>query len=49
VKLARRLVEVLVGLLGIVAALRWVRVHAERFGGDPDCVTLFSGGGACFG
>jgi para-nitrobenzyl esterase len=36
-----------VGLLDIVAALRWVRVHAERFGGDPDCVTLFgqSGGG----
>jgi hypothetical protein len=24
-----------VGMLDIVAALRWVKVHAERFGGDP--------------
>jgi para-nitrobenzyl esterase len=36
-----------VGLLDIVAALRWVKVHAERFGGDPELVTVFgqSGGG----
>lgn len=36
-----------VGLLDIVDALRWVRLNAEAFGGDPDNVTLFgqSGGG----
>jgi para-nitrobenzyl esterase len=36
-----------VGMLDIVAALRWVQVHVERFGGDPDLVTVFgqSGGG----
>lgn len=29
------------GLLDQVSALEWVRDHASRFGGDPDCVTLF--------
>lgn len=29
------------GLLDLVAALRWVRENAERFGGDPDNVTVF--------
>jgi para-nitrobenzyl esterase len=29
------------GLLDAVAALRWVRENAERFGGDPDNVTVF--------
>jgi para-nitrobenzyl esterase len=35
------------GLLDLVAALQWVREHAERFGGDPGNVTIFgqSGGG----
>ena len=35
------------GLLDLVAALEWVRDHAERFGGDPGNVTIFgqSGGG----
>jgi para-nitrobenzyl esterase len=35
------------GMLDIVAALAWVREHAERFGGDPARVTVFgeSGGG----
>ena len=35
------------GMLDIVAALRWVREHAEAFGGDPGNVTIFgeSGGG----
>jgi para-nitrobenzyl esterase len=35
------------GMLDIVAALRWVRDNVERFGGDPDLVTVFgeSGGG----
>jgi para-nitrobenzyl esterase len=35
------------GLQDIVAVLRWVRVNAAAFGGDPDNVTLFgqSGGG----
>ncbi|MFO1080071.1 MAG: carboxylesterase/lipase family protein [Reyranellaceae bacterium] len=35
------------GLLDLVQALRWVRAHADRFGGDPGNVTLFgqSGGG----
>ena len=36
-----------VGMLDIVAALEWVRDNIERFGGDPDLVTIFgqSGGG----
>jgi para-nitrobenzyl esterase len=35
------------GLLDLLAALQWVREHAERFGGDPGNVTIFgqSGGG----
>lgn len=37
-----------VGILDLVQALTWVRDHAEEFGGDPRCVTVFgqSGGGA---
>src|SRR5690606_27074723 len=37
-----------VGQLDLVQALRWVREHAEEFGGDPGNVTVFgqSGGGA---
>jgi para-nitrobenzyl esterase len=36
-----------IGQTDIIAALRWVREHAERFGGDPSRVTIFgqSGGG----
>lgn len=35
------------GMLDIVAALQWVRTHIDRFGGDPNLVTIFgqSGGG----
>jgi para-nitrobenzyl esterase len=29
------------GLLDQIAALAWVREHADRFGGDPDNVTVF--------
>jgi para-nitrobenzyl esterase len=29
------------GLLDQIAALAWVRAHAERFGGDPERVTIF--------
>jgi para-nitrobenzyl esterase len=36
-----------VGMLDIVHALKWVRGNIERFGGDPNLVTVFgqSGGG----
>jgi para-nitrobenzyl esterase len=36
-----------VGMFDIVAALQWVRDNIERFGGDPNLVTIFgqSGGG----
>jgi para-nitrobenzyl esterase len=35
------------GMLDIIAALQWVRDNIERFGGDPNLVTIFgqSGGG----
>ncbi|WP_327232590.1 carboxylesterase family protein [Streptomyces sp. NBC_01317] len=29
------------GMLDVLAALRWIRDNAARFGGDPDNVTLF--------
>lgn len=37
-----------VGMLDLVLALGWIRDNIARFGGDPDCVTIFgqSGGGA---
>jgi para-nitrobenzyl esterase len=36
-----------VGVLDLIAALEWVRDNVERFGGDPNLVTIFgqSGGG----
>jgi len=39
------------GMLDIVAALRWVRDHADAFGGDAGNVTIFgqSGGGSKVG
>ena len=39
------------GLLDQIAALEWVREHAESFGGDPDSVTVFgeSAGAMCIG
>ena len=35
------------GLLDVIAALQWVRNNIDRFGGDPNLVTIFgqSGGG----
>ncbi len=35
------------GMLDVVQALGWVRDNISRFGGDPDCITIFgqSGGG----
>jgi para-nitrobenzyl esterase len=37
-----------VGMLDIVAALRWIRENISQFGGDPENVTIFghSGGGS---
>lgn len=37
-----------VGMLDLILALRWVREHARRLGGDPERVTVYgqSGGGA---
>jgi para-nitrobenzyl esterase len=37
-----------VGVLDLVAALKWVKANAEAFGGDPNNVTIFgqSGGGS---
>jgi para-nitrobenzyl esterase len=34
-----------VGMLDIVAALQWVRENIERFGGDPNSVTVFGQSG----
>ena len=37
-----------VGNLDLIAALKWIRINIEKFGGNPDNVTIFgqSGGGA---
>ncbi|MFX6751328.1 carboxylesterase family protein, partial [Acinetobacter baumannii] len=36
------------GMLDIVAALRWINANIARFGGDPDRVTVFGGSFAMF-
>jgi carboxylesterase type B len=33
------------GMLDVVAALQWVRDNIERFGGDPNLVTIFGQSG----
>lgn len=40
-----------VGMMDVVAALKWVRDNISRFGGDPDNITVFgeSGGGGKVG
>ncbi|MBQ0022427.1 MAG: carboxylesterase/lipase family protein [Prevotellaceae bacterium] len=40
-----------VGMLDIVNALKWVKLNAEAFGGDPENITIFgeSGGGGKVG
>lgn len=40
-----------VGMMDVVAALEWIRTNIEKFGGDPDNVTVFgeSGGGGKVG
>ncbi len=37
-----------VGMIDLVAALRWVRDNIANFGGDPDCIMIYgqSGGGS---
>ncbi len=37
-----------VGMMDLVAALKWIRTNIAQFGGDPGCVTIFgqSGGGS---
>ncbi|WP_430446747.1 carboxylesterase/lipase family protein [Sphingorhabdus contaminans] len=37
-----------VGMLDIVAALRWIKRNIEAFGGDPDNVTIFGQSGGAF-
>lgn len=40
-----------VGMMDVIAALKWVRDNISRFGGDPDNITVFgeSGGGGKVG